>query len=372
MTSHPDEGTLHAYIDGELPAREATALEAHVRACGSCATALAEARGFVAAASRAISALDTAPSSGSRAAAPAGMLSAPSVGTRRAFRVPFARAAALLLLAGGTAVVVNNSGTRGTSYRASESARRGPVAPEAANAPAQSVVSDFSAVAELRAEAQDASPFANPPRERAARNAPAAAVSTRGDDAALKSAGSTLASTEVAGRVAGVAGGTATRDRAAAVPVAPPVLALESAPAVQPRRPESVVAEVTVIPPSPPSAPARAEPTQESALAAAAPSVRVTRLRTKAGVVLTLTEEPIRTSFADNATLSRRSVLRPAPMSTSQSSGQTRAAAAGAPVMKSYRWTSVEQGRTYTLTGPMSVAELEATARRLGELERIP
>jgi len=98
---------------------------------------------------------------------------------------------------------------------------------------------------------------------------------------------------------------------------------------------------------------------QEISLSAAAPSARVTRYRTKDGVTLTLTEEPLRTSFAEESTAARRGVARPA-------------APASAPAMNTYRWLSAEQGKSFTLTGALSVVELEAAAKRLSELERVP
>ena len=58
---HPDEGTIHAWIDGELSPDDAAALEAHLTECPECSTLAAEARGLVAASSRIVSALDTVP-----------------------------------------------------------------------------------------------------------------------------------------------------------------------------------------------------------------------------------------------------------------------------------------------------------------------
>ncbi len=40
--SHVDEGTLHAYLDGELPSGERTALEAHLADCATCRANLTE------------------------------------------------------------------------------------------------------------------------------------------------------------------------------------------------------------------------------------------------------------------------------------------------------------------------------------------
>lgn len=58
---HPDEGVIHTWLDGELPAEEAVALEAHIAECADCAALVAEARGLIAASSRIVSALDIIP-----------------------------------------------------------------------------------------------------------------------------------------------------------------------------------------------------------------------------------------------------------------------------------------------------------------------
>lgn len=58
---HPDEGTIHAWLDGALGAEDARAFEAHVAGCPGCAAAVTEARGLLAASSRILSALDLVP-----------------------------------------------------------------------------------------------------------------------------------------------------------------------------------------------------------------------------------------------------------------------------------------------------------------------
>ena len=58
---HLDEGTIHAWLDGELPSAEREAAEAHVAECAQCAAAVAEARGFIAASTRVLTALDSVP-----------------------------------------------------------------------------------------------------------------------------------------------------------------------------------------------------------------------------------------------------------------------------------------------------------------------
>src|SRR6476659_7220406 len=58
---HLDEGTIHAWLDEQLPRDEAQQVEAHVAECRQCADAVAEARGLIAASSRILMALDSVP-----------------------------------------------------------------------------------------------------------------------------------------------------------------------------------------------------------------------------------------------------------------------------------------------------------------------
>jgi hypothetical protein len=58
---HLDEGTIHAWLDGQLPPEEAQQVDAHVAECRQCADAVAEARGLIAASSRILMALDGVP-----------------------------------------------------------------------------------------------------------------------------------------------------------------------------------------------------------------------------------------------------------------------------------------------------------------------
>ncbi|MFN2601325.1 MAG: carboxypeptidase-like regulatory domain-containing protein [Gemmatimonadaceae bacterium] len=59
---HLDEGMIHAWLDGELPPVEAEQIEAHTRECAECAQRVAEARGLIAASTRILTALDNVPS----------------------------------------------------------------------------------------------------------------------------------------------------------------------------------------------------------------------------------------------------------------------------------------------------------------------
>ncbi|MEO7102263.1 MAG: zf-HC2 domain-containing protein [Gemmatimonadaceae bacterium] len=56
--SHVDEGTMHAWLDGALSLDEARTVESHVANCAQCSAAAAEARGLIAASTRILSALD--------------------------------------------------------------------------------------------------------------------------------------------------------------------------------------------------------------------------------------------------------------------------------------------------------------------------
>ncbi len=321
---HPDEGTLHAFIDGELSMAEATALEAHVAECGPCEASLAEARGFVAGASRAISALDAAPSSGSRpvVARPKELPAAPPRSRPFVFRIPFARAAALLLLAGGSAVVINRSASDGSATPGTES------------------LAADAALTEERAGRPMTVEAAPVPTSSAAPAPPIAGrdVSTRGEGAGAGAATQKRLVAPSAPATSMPAAERTANDARAATDQAPP----------------PPTASVTMSPP-----PSRMAAPQEISLSAAAPSARVTRYRTKDGVTLTLTEEPLRTSVAEESTAARRGVARSA-------------AQASAPVVNTYRWLSAEQGKSFTLTGALSVVELEAAAKRLSELERVP
>jgi anti-sigma factor RsiW len=98
---HPDEGMIHSWLDGALSAEEAARVESHVSECASCAAAVAEARGFIAASSRILTALDDVP----RGVVPA----VPA--KQRDFRIVWRAAAAMLIVAGGSFVVMREGGS---------------------------------------------------------------------------------------------------------------------------------------------------------------------------------------------------------------------------------------------------------------------
>lgn len=95
---HPDEGMIHTWLDGELPADEAAALEAHVSECEQCKASVAEARGFIAGSSRIVVALDNVPSGVIPVAKPVKRVWYSSL--------QFRAAAAVLVVAGASLLVV--------------------------------------------------------------------------------------------------------------------------------------------------------------------------------------------------------------------------------------------------------------------------
>jgi Ca-activated chloride channel homolog len=118
---HPDEGSLQTWLDDAFDAASTTQVQAHVTGCAVCQREVATLRGYMAAASRILGALDDAPAGvvspadSAKAAAAivaqadrrtrAEQKAAQAWFTRPAFRV----AAALALMAGGTTWVMSRA-----------------------------------------------------------------------------------------------------------------------------------------------------------------------------------------------------------------------------------------------------------------------
>lgn len=98
---HPDEGTIHAWLDGEVAADEARDLESHVAECEECSARVAEARGLIAASSRIVSGLDFVP----------GGVIPTTEPRKRAWysSVQFRAAAGILIVAGASLILLNKS-----------------------------------------------------------------------------------------------------------------------------------------------------------------------------------------------------------------------------------------------------------------------
>jgi len=120
---HLDEGTIHAWIDGELPVAERAEAEAHVAECAECAAAVAEARGFIAASSRILIALDSVPGGVLPAAASTGS-SAPRPAQPRRFVASRAwMAAAAVLVLSTVSVIAIRTGSNPERLRAGAAMR---------------------------------------------------------------------------------------------------------------------------------------------------------------------------------------------------------------------------------------------------------
>ena len=99
---HLDEGTIHSWLDGALDSEEAARVAAHVGECPECAAAVAEARGFIAASSRILTALDNAPR---------GVIPTAAIPRKRIDPFVWRVAATVVVVAAGTLVVFQNRGS---------------------------------------------------------------------------------------------------------------------------------------------------------------------------------------------------------------------------------------------------------------------
>lgn len=112
--SRPDEGLIHAWLDGELDAAEAARVERLVRDDAAWAAAAAEARGFIAASDRILRSLDDVPANvvpAAGATPPAAPDVIPIATRAPERRMPWwtMRVAALLIVAVGVTIVVRRS-----------------------------------------------------------------------------------------------------------------------------------------------------------------------------------------------------------------------------------------------------------------------
>lgn len=114
---HLDEGTIHAWIDGELSPEQGGEIAAHVAECPECAAMVAEARGLVAASTRILTALDDVPG-GVIPSLPDIAPAQTQAVRRRWYQRTDVRAAAALLLVAGTSLVVVQRGADSTATRA--------------------------------------------------------------------------------------------------------------------------------------------------------------------------------------------------------------------------------------------------------------
>ncbi len=191
---HPDEGLIHAWLDGELDAAEAARIEALVASDPEWAAAAAEARGLLAASSRIVGSLDRVP---------ANVIPLPAAAPRRAGRRWLLRAAAVLVLLGGSAVVLNRASTDTGEVTFTVPLKQPAAAPAIASVPVPAVAQKSSTVKKELAEQKQKTTLAD-------KNLSAPAAESRAD-AAAGGAGA-----------GGAAANMATARRAAAAPPPPP------------------------------------------------------------------------------------------------------------------------------------------------------
>lgn len=342
---HPDEGMIHSWLDGALSAEEAARVESHVSECASCAAAVAEARGFVAASSRILTALDDVPH-GVLPAVPA---------KKRDFRMVWRAAAAVLIVAGGSLVVMREGGpdarvaAEAVTTSAVDQATVAPTAPAPPTETAESI-RDARPLASADAATTTAAP-AIPPVASARRAEP-------GRQSDL-SAGADLGRAKVSvGEVAGVPG-------AAAVATAPNALRMQMNEA-----PEGDVAALRVV---------KVERTLGSRRTTyeVAPSESVTLIEpdadsTASQIVVRGRAGPV----VSGQTEARAS--RSAPMSAEAAKApppppavmmDSKASAAFTAAQNTITWTEARTGKTLTLSGNVSVERLREIRKRI-EKER--
>jgi hypothetical protein len=253
---HPDEGTIHAWLDRQLDDASSSTLEAHLQRCDECAERVAEARGLIAGASRIITSLDdpshvlapvVAPREGleRRGADPRRLVATglTPAARFRTFRLTPARSAIAAVLVVAVGLAILNENKRPTSRLAREREAASTATPMAAaplavappaptNAPAVAMV-DTTAAARVAA----ARTFARTQRETAvtadrAQAGPVASASSSPVEqtiAAAKAADSAVGGVRSEAMGApllargGVTGGAARAPAAAAAGAAAPV-----------------------------------------------------------------------------------------------------------------------------------------------------
>ena len=119
---HLDEGTIHAWLDGELPADEAERMATHASECVECGALVAEARGLIAASTRILTALDDVPAqvmpNGSVVSEKPVAAGEPTFRGRWYDRRDLRAAAALLFVAGASLVAVKIARNPASSVKA--------------------------------------------------------------------------------------------------------------------------------------------------------------------------------------------------------------------------------------------------------------
>ena len=332
---HPDEGTIHAWLDGQLPQEEAAEVEAHTATCAECAAIVAEARGLIAASSRIVSALDIVP---------AGVIPERILRKRPWYATAqFRAAAAVAFFAAASMIVLRD--------------RSGASLEDSA---ARVVASSRLQVEQTQAPATASGPAAQRDANRSA-------------SSANKVAADQATSRRVAGKSAAKVSEQDEAGSEAAASVSPPP-ALAAAAAVAPEpllRAEPVV--VTAQSARSQFANADAVSLEVVRADSGAANVKVTVYRVAAGQEVTLTES----APSPTATAMRARELRTSKVGAASTgaAGAVQAMAAPAPSaprrdsaeslpVESITWNS-QAGSTYTLSGRLSRARLEEIRKQI-------
>jgi len=328
---HPDEGTIHAWIDGELSQEEAAALEAHLKECAECSALAAEARGLVAASSRIVSALDIIP----------GDVIPKALPKRRAWyaSTQLRAAAAVVIVAGASLLVMRDKGVVQMERAVSESAPSTSADVSAAPPPA---VSPVATMAEPQIEKAPASP------------APIVKGGSAGiaEKPALKTEPKSEAETDARSNFG-------------------KKVALDAVVTAASRAPEKVI-----------DAPASVSIVTDEVAQRRDASGELKKIRTDSAKNETVYEvEPgVEVTLVDDGELSRlmlraaaqskaRQLTVPAPAPVPPMASAAGAAVVKVAVTDSITWTS-RQGHRMVLKGPLSREELEKVRQRLSEDQR--
>lgn len=156
---HLDEGTIHAWLDGELPADEAERVAAHANECAECGALVAEARGLIAASTRILMTLDDVPAgvmpNGSVVSAKPVAAGEPTFRRRWYDRTDLRAAAALLFVAGASLVAVKVARNPGSSAK-------GVATPAASSAVVSPVLQDTATQVAADAAQEEKAPEVKP------------------------------------------------------------------------------------------------------------------------------------------------------------------------------------------------------------------
>ncbi len=345
---HPDEGTIHTWLDGELTPAGAAELETHIAECSECAAAVAEARGFIAGSSRIVSALDIVPGDVIPVEAPLALRRKQSWYNTAQFR-----AAAAVLFVAGASVILLRSGEEAKMASVMDS-RAAETAAMESPAPQPVVAEQDVRALKVADQAKDE----------------ASAAKAQGAPGVGSEATAARESAEDDKR--NFNGGQAQRVPVTTAPVAPAPSAPRSAATASERmradRSQLSQVVVTGVAAAPAPAAASAQPPiaplRVVRADTAGTTVRTT-FEVSAGVEVILTET--RAIDASSASTPQRQVAVPLSKTSARlpSPRSPSAPVADAVGVDSISWVSPVSGRSYVLIGPLSKEQLTVLRSRL-------